>query len=57
VSDDGDETAVEVVVPDDPPQLSPAGWRALLRVLVEAAEEEFGPDWRSEIRDRAGCGR
>lgn len=48
-----------VVVPDGPPRLGPAGWRALLRVLVDAAEEEWGPDWRArlgELRDDAEPG-
>jgi hypothetical protein len=48
----GDDLAV--VVPDHPPRLSPTGWRALLRILVEAAEEQFGPDWRTRVTELAG---
>ena len=36
-------------VPYEPPDLASAGWRALLDVLVSAAEAEYGPDWRAQL--------
>ena len=42
---------LRVVVPDEPPRLSPTGRRALLRILVDAAEQEWGPDWRARLRE------
>lgn len=45
---------LDVRVPDDPPPLSPAGWRTLLDVLTAEAEERWGPDWRQRLLDESG---
>ena len=45
---------VEVVLPDGPPELDNVGWRSLLGVLVDAAETELGPEWRSRLTENAG---
>jgi hypothetical protein len=37
--------------PDEEPRLGDRGLRALLRVLVAAAEDQWGPDWRTAIAD------
>ncbi len=41
-------------LPDDPPELSGAGWRALLALLVEHEELEHGPEWRSQLSEVGG---
>jgi hypothetical protein len=43
------EVDVDVVLPDEPPILPSRGARALLRILIAAAEPELGVDWRSRI--------
>ena len=43
----------DVVTPDQPPQLTARGWRALLGILVAQAEEELGPDWRERLDEQA----
>jgi len=45
---------IDVVLPDGPPELDGAGWKSLLGVMVDAAEAEFGPEWRSVLAERAG---
>lgn len=42
---------VGVELPERLPEPSPAGWRALLGVLVDRAESELGPDWRSRLSE------
>ena len=49
---------MNVVVPDEPPALGAGAWRALLSVLTDSAEREFGPDWREhlQVEHRQGPG-
>jgi hypothetical protein len=39
----------EVNVPKGLPALTDAGWRGFLGMLVSAAENDLGPDWRSHL--------
>ena len=39
-----DENAVRVVLPDEPPRLTPGAAKALLRILVKANEKLNGTD-------------
>jgi len=47
---------LDALVPDRPPELDDVGWRTLLGILVDAAEAEMGPHWRSVLAERAGAG-
>ena len=49
----GTDRPVTVLLPDQPPTLAESGWRAILRLLVQSAEEELGPDWRTRIAESA----
>ncbi len=46
-----EDAVVEAVLPDEPPVLGDAAWRALLAILVGQAEAEHGPDWRAHLSD------
>jgi len=54
VSEVAAERRVEVVRPDGLPDLDGTAWRALLRLLVDAAERELGPGWRLVLAQGAG---
>jgi hypothetical protein len=41
---------IEVTRPDEPPQLTDRGWRAVLGLLIAEAEHE-DPDWRDHLED------
>ncbi len=45
----------DVVLPDEPPSVTDRGWRVLLAILVESAERELGPDWRSHLAGDGGA--
>jgi len=47
------DEAARVRVPEEAPMLGDRGARALLRILVAAALDELGPEWRSIVRERA----
>ena len=39
----------EVILPDEPPWLTPRAARALLAFLIASAKREYGEDWRQRI--------
>ena len=42
---------VTITAPDEPPVLGKGAWKVLLTLLVESAEEQFGPGWRTHLNE------
>jgi hypothetical protein len=46
----GKRPPVEVILPEEPPELTPAAARALLKILMKAYEEQVANEGRSGAR-------